>query len=170
MLKIQDILRAQDIKRWTIVRTVRNQSVAEHTFNVVMIARAIAALAKIDDDEIIKFALEHDLDEILTGDIPSPTKKRARSIGVDLNKLESKGKHAMPGPEVRAVVKAADMIENLWFLVENGVGRHAHEESVLLNDIVDDYLLELNDLSPIIAKSARKVAESVFNGSYFRHE
>ena len=167
MLKIQDILRAQDIKRWTIVRTVRQQSLAEHTFNVVMIARAIAKKAKLSDASIIKYALEHDLDEILTGDIPSPTKRRAAAAGLDLKLLENRGQNKPKNNTVHEVVKAADLIENLWFLHEHGVGRHAEEECELLKKIVSDYLSEL---SFEVGRPAFLVQTEVMSGGFFRYE
>ncbi|MBW2637435.1 MAG: HD domain-containing protein [Deltaproteobacteria bacterium] len=166
MLKIQDILRAQDIKRWTIVRTVRQQSLAEHTFNVVMVARAIARKASLSDESIIKYALEHDLDEILTGDIPSPTKKRMRKAGIDLLKIESRGKN-VPISMTMCVVKAADLIENLWFLREHGVGRHAKEECKLLESIVHDYIISC---PRTIAEAATYTLDALLSGEFFRYE
>ena len=49
-----------------------------------MIARDIAVEADMDDYMIVKYALDHDLDEIMTGDIPSPAKERM-NIKTDYN-------------------------------------------------------------------------------------
>ena len=59
-MNINDILLAQNIARWTIVSTIQKQSLAEHLFNVTMIARNIATEANMPDDKIIKYALDHD--------------------------------------------------------------------------------------------------------------
>ena len=125
MLQIQDIMRASHTKRWTIVQTAVNQSLAEHTFNVVMIARAISKAANIDDAQIIKYALEHYLDEIRTGDMPTPAKD-----ALDI-RFPSGGKTKVDSVEW-TIVKVADIIEALWFVTEAGVGRHAKK--------VEDYL------------------------------
>ncbi len=119
-LQIQDILRAQDVKRWTIVNTVRQQSLAEHTFNVIAIARAIARHMGVPDEKIIKYAFDHDLDEILTGDTPTPAKERAM-IPDEYAGKSSDGCDSVD----RSIVLIADTIEAVWYININGVGRHA---------------------------------------------
>lgn len=119
------------------------------------------------DESIIKYALEHDLDEILTGDIPSPTKRRASSLGLDLKRLEYKGQNTPNHPQVILIVKAADLIENLWFIREHGVGRHANEECVLLKGIVDEFI---GDLDPSLRLPVNDVRHEVEKGGFFRYE
>lgn len=126
MLEIQDILRAQEVHRWNIVATIRNQSLAEHTFNVVFIARAICKEMNHPDDAVIKLALEHDLDEIVTGDIPTPTKDRMRQLGFNPDDVHG-GEVKSRGGIAKAIVKAADMIEASWFIEQNAITRHAQE-------------------------------------------
>ena len=86
-MEINEIMLAQQVGRWNIVRATKNQSVAEHMYNVCMIARAICSRLKIDDTMVMKAALEHDLDEVFTGDIPHPAKVMARQKGMELNSL-----------------------------------------------------------------------------------
>ena len=53
-----------------------------------MISRRIAIEMGYDEDDvktIMLAGLVHDLDEVITGDIPTPTKMRAKAQGVDLN-------------------------------------------------------------------------------------
>ena len=125
-LKLLDILRCQHIHRWTIVNTAKGQSLAEHSFNVAMIARDIAVEAGMDDLNIIKYALDHDLDEIMTGDIPSPAKAR-----MGMNTMDSggedffyKGKSLSKcSKEEVLVVTAADLIDSYLFIKYNQIGR-----------------------------------------------
>jgi 5'-deoxynucleotidase len=66
------------VKRWSIVRTIRSQSVAEHTFFVAMYANDICAALGVDESihlAVLQKALWHDVDEIFTGDIPGPAKR-----------------------------------------------------------------------------------------------
>lgn len=119
-MKIQDILLLKNVNRWNIVNVSREQSVAEHTFNVTMIARAICAEYGIPDDKVTKYALDHDLDEVMYGDIPSPAKKR---LGIK-NDYSGKSKIWCTDLEV-FVVKIADVMEAVHYIQENGVGRHA---------------------------------------------
>lgn len=127
MLKTNDLLRAQYVKRWHIVATIREQSLAEHTFNVIVIARAIAKECDVDDREIIKAAFLHDLDEIVTGDIPTATKVRARKNGWELNDLYKRVVDRELTDIEEKIVKLADIREAVWFLTDNVHTGHGTE-------------------------------------------
>jgi HD containing hydrolase-like enzyme len=95
------------VPRWTVLRTIQKQSVAEHCFNVERIATqiSIAWMLIIDVEElnsISQLALHHDDEEAITGDIPSPAKERVE--------IEVK-------PHIHyRIVKLADLMEAFWFL------------------------------------------------------
>jgi hypothetical protein len=135
-MKINDILRASGVTRWHIVRTVRPQSLAEHTFDVVMIARAVAKIAGYDDYEIIKAALLHDLDEIITGDIPTPTKIRARSNGWELNDLYKTVTGRELSPDESLIVQLSDKMADLHWLWLHAIGPHSNRVYEIM---ADDY-------------------------------
>ena len=136
--QIQDLLRLQDINRWTVVATTKQQSIAEHTFNVVMIVRAVAKEAGLPDEDLIKMALEHDIDEIITGDIPTPGKKEIEkeyhfkfdSGGKNMNKATTDERH---------ILKVSDLIEAYVFILEYGVGRYAKFTVDELDDKLNQY-------------------------------
>ena len=125
-MKINDILRASGVTRWHIVRTVRPQSLAEHTFDVVMIARAVAKIAGVDDYEIIKAALLHDLDEIITGDIPTPTKQKARDNGWELNDLYKTVTGRELSPDESLIIQLSDKMADLHWLWLHALGPHSN--------------------------------------------
>lgn len=152
-LKLVDILRAQSIKRWTIVNTAKQQSLAEHTFNVMAIARRICTALNIDDRNVMKYAFDHDLDEVLTGDIPTPAKKR---LEIDLP-YNGNGKELCSELEL-AVVKTADVMEALIFIRENGIGKHAQLCDAYLNDKIEEILSVYNAKWP----GYRGMAKMVF--------
>jgi len=129
VLNIQDILRAQDITRWNMVNTSRTQSLAEHTFNVVTIARSIANKLGMDDIKIMKYAFDHDLDEVNTGDIPSPTKEKLKIKDC----YAGKNKSECSSREI-AIVAIADLIEAVWFINTHGLGRHA---AIVADNLID---------------------------------
>lgn len=89
-------------------------------------------MADVPDDVIIKAALEHDLDEIIVGDIPSPTKARAKEHGFDFSDLWDGRKHHDRMSYIEAwILKAADIIESLWFITMfacNGHGRIVRDQ------------------------------------------
>lgn len=75
----REIRDASFLKRWSIVRTVRDQSVAEHSFFVATYANDICVALGLSDKIkllALQYALWHDFrDEIFTGDLPGPSKR-----------------------------------------------------------------------------------------------
>lgn len=143
-LNIRDILRAQDVNRWQILRT-KKQSLAEHTFAVQAVLMRLVPLllsthkarvalnAKENFDDIflcqcIKGAFWHDIPEVITGDIASPVKKLIREGG-DISPLDDLEKRIDPSYTkyytqasdlVLAVIKCADLMEMVYHLNEYG--------------------------------------------------
>lgn len=140
MLKINDILRASGVTRWHIVRTVKPQSLAEHTFDVVMIARAIAKLAGYDDSEIVKAALLHDLDEIVNGDFPTPSKQRALDKGWDLNELYRNITGREIGDDESLIIHLADKMADLYWLWLHALGPHANRVYEIMADRFNEHV------------------------------
>lgn len=126
-LKTADLLRMSHVKRWQIVDTFRPQSVAEHSYNVAVIAMFI--VDGIPDApaslmyEVLLLSLIHDMAEVVTGDIPTPVKKILH-IKDQLDRLESDMSYIGLRsdefcPEAKRIVKQADLIEALLYLEAN---------------------------------------------------
>jgi len=165
MLSLNEILRAQNVKRWSLVATTRPQSVAEHTFNVVMISRSVCTKMGMFDELVIKAALEHDLDECITGDIPSPTKRRMEQLGFDFGKLEGvKKNYDRMNADERTIVKCADLIDAIHFLQNFGTGQRAKDVQELLVGQLDDVIQSLSSGSDKLAKAICDTADSVLYG------
>ena len=116
-MRIQDRLRAQHVKRWHIVQMAREQSLAEHSFNVAQIAREISV--RLDHSiqlrlRVVNAALDHDIEEVVRGDAPTPSKGKARYQITGVMTLGD-------------VIKVADLIDAYIFAKEYAVGRHAGE-------------------------------------------
>ena len=161
-MEIQDILLLQDVPRWAIVRTNKKQSVAEHTFNVVMIARAIAKEAGVPDTELIKYALDHDIDEVITGDIPSPAKAR---MGIKGKGYEGTGK-LLCSAEQALIVEVADVMEACLFISENGVGRHAEAVTMNLTQKLIEKMKFVDGLYDHIGTACQKVFDRATMAPY----
>lgn len=161
-MKIQDILLMQDVKRWIIVRTSVQQSNAEHTFNVTMIARAIAKEANMPDERIAKYALDHDLDEVMTGDMPSPSKIK---LGLKGKGYEGSSKSLCSAEEV-LIVEVADIMEAVIFISENGLGRHGQLVSQKLTKKFIEKLQFVDGLYPHIGTASQAVWDSITSGEY----
>jgi 5'-deoxynucleotidase len=159
-----ELLRASHTKRWTIVSTARVQTVAEHSFNVAMVAEKLAEAIgwdiTINSDNFLKlqtWALMHDIPEVFTGDLPTPFKRELKRQGVDVEAVEDE---LAPGygdlaeaaccTEYGMIVKLADMMEAIWFLSENGLGVHARKVLQGLYDnlyaMVEEYSSEYPNL------------------------
>lgn len=128
-MKLLEKLRLAQVKRWPICSMNREQSVAEHSYGVMMVAAEIVnrmPSSMISEDfylKVIAYALVHDLDEVKTGDIPSPFKRRLRAECPSVIPVLD-GEEKAPG-DVRLVVKFADYIEALHYLREYGGSRYA---------------------------------------------
>lgn len=143
-LNLKDVYRATDVNRWGIVKVARNQSIAEHSFQVAMIASRICDLLgehQCFKDGVVWLALTHDLTEVLTGDLASPLKPllgaeaqaRLKSFEQGITILGQAQKH---GPsKAQRVVKAADLIEAIAFLDQNAMTSHGEW---VKNKLVDD--------------------------------
>lgn len=140
---IHEVLRASDIQRWSMVRMSRKQNLAEHSFNVTMIAMALAEELGVDPKEVAYYAITHDLDEIYTGDIPSHTKKEMRRLGLRTEALEGLITDDAPGM-TWVIIKVADFLEALWYVEENGVGSHAKEVQSWVDAEFSTYLSALD--------------------------
>lgn len=119
------------IDRWSIARVIRRQSLAEHMYFAALYADQIATLIgwKGNRASLLQYCLRHDCPEEITGDQPGPVK---RAIGVETAKEAEFVKNMMvlrhgaaeyemmvtSDPEVLAIRKVADLIDELHYLAE----------------------------------------------------
>ena len=74
------IFRTRYIARWALMRNTRTENVEEHSYEVAVLAHALAAIGRevchkdVDPDRAASAALFHDAPEIITGDMPTPIK------------------------------------------------------------------------------------------------
>lgn len=134
--------RLSSVPRWTIVRTIQKQSVMDHSARVAIMASRIAiTIYDIRDVNTLfcvqSYALWHDSEESVSGDIASPAK-----FAVDMEALRDKFVHELPNPAVLIddlpivthIVKLADLAEALVFLlIEMSMGNSS--VSLIYGDI-----------------------------------
>ena len=123
-------LRACHVRRWHIVQTSREQTLAEHSFAVAVIAGTLAAAMHykgLMHDRLklalLQHALAHDLIEVRTGDMPTPFKRfleKAGGAGIvekaeDLVDSDHSGAmRQVAGTEIETIVKLSDLIEAIY--------------------------------------------------------
>lgn len=127
---IDRALDSQHVKRWSLVATTAESNVASHSFNVAVIAIAIYQMlpgaTPFGAHSISYYAILHDIDEVFTGDIPTPTKTAMRAAGVEPNSLFTGQEANSPMPaEMKALLKIADLIDNWHFINQHGAGVRA---------------------------------------------
>lgn len=123
---------ASIVHRWSVVRTIQRDSLANHSFYVTFYAHQIAVMLKWSGpmDLLMLYALLHDADELFTGDVVSPVKRNI----VDEEKLVNYVNKLMyerlvtvadslttcklhsRWPEIQAIVKAADRLDACLFM------------------------------------------------------
>jgi 5'-deoxynucleotidase YfbR-like HD superfamily hydrolase len=140
MSNILDLMRAGSVKRFHIVNTIRTQTLAEHQYGVAVLAGEIAERLGLDAPavaSVVAAAIVHDSGETRSGDLPTPTKKKLRrAFGEAFDDIlaEFDIPLSLP-PSVKTILKCADYLESMIFLMEHKVGRHA---DVVMDDIMSD--------------------------------
>ncbi len=139
-LTLAERLRTAHVTRWQIVRTARQQTLAEHLYLVRTWVQAFAVAAgfgEYDTQLAEKWALDHDLPEVITGDLATPVKAMMRAavpqsdpirtIELSLSESYAALYHLVKvnSPWVRDLVKMADLVEAVAFLEIEGMGPHA---------------------------------------------
>lgn len=104
-----------DVPRWCVIRTIRRQNVAEHSFHVAAIALWLNQFLQIGIEEnyLLKEALFHDEWESITGDTPSNFKHVVKKA-IDYYEAAKKGHVNI---KLR-IIKLADIIEAMLFIEE----------------------------------------------------
>ena len=91
------IRRLRHIKRWQLMRQNDEENVAEHSFEVAILAHALAIIRRDilqlpcpDPSAVLEVALFHDVSECLTGDLPTPVKYYNQELQDAYQALESR--------------------------------------------------------------------------------
>lgn len=120
------------IPRWSVVPVLRRQYVAEHSYYVSLYVAELLALPIFDHwhEErkyaTLRYALIHDVEEARMSDIPGPVKRMIKDPA-KLEATEAKVRGGMGytdrhgfqwsiDPEAKKVVKAADLIDEFFYL------------------------------------------------------
>lgn len=145
-----DLLGLADVPRWSVVKVLRPQSVAEHSFAVAVITMelisrlSIHSLADPTTLGAVLWAICHDAPETYTGDIDGLLKREHPNVKSAINRAENE---AFPwygqmrdgmGSALLALVKVADCIESIVYLREWGKGARADDVMRELRRILFD--------------------------------
>ncbi len=134
------IARMKYITRWGLMRNTEKENIQEHSLEVAILAHALCLIRnemyadepakKLDPEKACLFAVFHDSDEIITGDLPTPIKYANPVIRDNYHDIEAQSKEKLlsmlpeklkpvyrnilffdeSSPEYKTVVKAADRL------------------------------------------------------------
>lgn len=88
--------RMKYIKRWSLMRSVREENIMEHTQQVAMLTHALVVInnkiygGSVNAERAVLYALYHECSEVITGDLPTPIKYLNASINGAYKEIESK--------------------------------------------------------------------------------
>ncbi len=72
--------RMKNIKRWSLMRSVKEENIMEHSHQVAVIAHALATISNkmfgdtLNITNVVLYAQYHEVGEVITGDLPTPIK------------------------------------------------------------------------------------------------
>lgn len=95
--------RMKHIKRWSLMRSVREENIMEHTQQVAIIAHALALINNkilgnsVDEFKTVMLAQYHEVGEVITGDLPTPIKYFNPEIKTAYKDLEREACERMIG-------------------------------------------------------------------------
>ncbi|MCG8613881.1 MAG: HD domain-containing protein [Pseudomonadales bacterium] len=160
MLTLRDIVRSGHVVRWNSVKHGRPQYLAEHHYMVTMIARALARKILSADYYttekqilLVDYCLNHDLPELLAGDLPSVSKRKLEmmlgeksavfkeldyEIHPPLRKLDQKIKDT----PLAVIAKLADWADAIIYIQQEGAGNF---ETKICRQIIDALIESLPD-------------------------
>lgn len=90
------LFRMKYIKRWSLMRSVREENIMEHTEEVVSLAHILAVIdnniygGNLDVEKTVLIAQYHEVGEVITGDLPTPIKYFNPEIKTAYKDLEFK--------------------------------------------------------------------------------
>ncbi len=93
--------RMKYINRWGLMRNTRTENIQEHSYEVAVLAHALALISNryfggsYDPGKTCLYALFHDANEIITGDLPTPVKYFNPEIKESYGRLEELSKERL---------------------------------------------------------------------------
>lgn len=163
------------VPRWAIMRTIRQQFIAEHAYFVAIYADQIARdlfpeWEPQNHVDLLRLALFHDIEEIISGDIANPAKKAMkRYAGAEWSKYEEwldrrlderfEKLHVWKAGHdhwhIRTILKIADLLEACVYLKEEMMLGNQNLKPCYnyLYDVLRKTVSHLGEASGIIEKS-----------------
>lgn len=172
---------ASIVRRWSIVRTLNRDTVAEHSFYVSFYALQIARLVEWPGPyaDLSFMALMHDAEETFTSDIISPVKHQIVDEGALSNFVSEQMKERLPGVEaqleaitlsmwgdsIHRIIKVADKVDAaIYLILEQRMGNTVL--GPLYANALENLVIAWHDLAKDMDMS-QETREGVWNDEIF---
>lgn len=148
------------LQRWGLKRNAVTENVMEHSWEVSVIAHALALIRNryfegdLDVNAIVVAALYHDCSEVITGDMPSPIKYHSQEITHAYKSIERQAER-----ELLALLPAALQADYEKVMLEDRIPEH-HHAIIKAADTISAYLkcqMELAAGNSEFAKAAEAI-------------
>ncbi len=153
------LMRMKYIKRWALMRSTSEENIMEHSWEVAVIAHALAIIknekfgGSADEYKTLCLAVYHETSEVVTGDLPTPIKYFNREINSAYKSLEKDANE-------RLIAKLPEELQNRYreFILDDPVS----EEHKLMKyaDRICAYIKCLEELK-VGNKEFLKAKESI---------
>jgi|SRR5580693_828765 5'-deoxynucleotidase YfbR-like HD superfamily hydrolase len=165
---------ASVVQRWSIVRTLNPDSVANHSFYVCFYALQIARLIEWAGPyaDLTFAALMHDVEEVVISDIISPVKKQIVDEAALSNFVFTQMKERLPlleaqiaaiyesqwGSNIERIIKVADKVDaTIHLILEQRQGNAVLEP--LYRDALENLVIAWHDLGQELIGVTTETAE-----------
>ena len=135
------------INRWPLMRNVRTENVSEHSLQVAFVAHALAIIknkrfnGNVNPERIALLAMYHDASEVLTGDLPTPTKYYNPQITSEYKKIEKIAQNKL----INMLPK--ELQEDFRSLIDDDYYNESEKNIVKQADALCAYLKTIEELS-----------------------
>lgn len=174
-LTLTQRMRTSHVVRWHMVRTYRQQTLAEHLALVQIVALDVVNRCYPGDDgirlKVLEWALWHDMPEVVTGDIATPFKGMVAAkgaptmIGEIEREVDSRFDHLFwsVGEIPMLIVTFADLFEAIHFLHGEGIGPRAVAVELHLRKRMDALIMETHrNMLPTLASAFTAMVEDMW--------
>ena len=88
------VFRQKYIRRWGLMRNMTEETLSEHSYDVAVLTHALCSIGNsvfdksYDTGKAVSYALFHDVQEVYTGDMPTPAKYYNEEMRSNYAKIE----------------------------------------------------------------------------------
>lgn len=135
------------ISRWPLMRNVRTENVSEHSLQVAFVAHMLAMIknkkfgGNVNPERIALMAMYHDASEVLTGDMPTPTKYYNPQITMEYKKIEKIAQHTLID------MLPSEFQDDFRYYIDDDTYDDASQSIVKQADVLCAYLKTIEELS-----------------------